>query len=184
MAERVLMSKQSTLLPLLDEASAALRSAEKGRDATRALAVQAVRALETALQDHLEGGSLRGLKNLGHNQNQLYAARIRGKPDARVRWPDEENAISKTLVLNPKGKLQVAVCRTDEQGDMFDIELRDATDEDLDAEDLENFLRTLIEILPRTVAYAGKARERYSGLRELSINTMRLLTGAAPEDIE
>jgi hypothetical protein len=161
----------------LDEVSAATKSAEKSRTGARESVVAAVRALETALQDRLDGGNLRGLKNLGHNRDPLYAARIRGKPDGRVRWPDSPNAANRTLVLTPKGKLQVAVCRTDVAGDMFDIELFDAVDEDIDVEDLENLLKTLIDIIPRTVAYADKARERYAGLRELSLNAMRLLTG-------
>jgi hypothetical protein len=139
--------------------------------------VQAVRALESALKERLDGGALRGLKNLGHNRDPLYAARIRGKTDGRVPWPNEENATAETLVLMPSGRLEIAVCKTDAQGDMFDIEMRPAEDADLRAEDLEDLLRTLIDIIPRTVAYADKARERYAGLRELSLNAMRLLTG-------
>jgi hypothetical protein len=175
--EKQELSKQSALQSLLDEVSAATKSAEKSRDGARTSVVEAVRALETALQERLDGGTLRGLKNLGHNRDPLYAARIRGKPDGRVKWPDTPMTSTDTLVLSPKGKLQVAVCRTDERGDMYDIELRDAADEDITTEDLENLLRTLIDIVPRTVAYADKARDRYAALRELSLNAMRLLTG-------
>jgi len=165
----------------LDEVSTATKNAEKSRDGTRIVVIQAVRALEAALQERLDGGSLRGLKNLGHNRDPLYAARIRGKPDSRVRWPDAPNSVSETLVLSPKGQLQVAICRTDDQGDMFDIELRDALDTDIDSEDLESFLRTMVEIVPRTVAYADKAKDRYAALRELSLNALKLLTGETVE---
>lgn len=170
-------SKEPSLQSLLDEVSAATKSAQKSRSGARTAVIEAVRALETALQERLDGGSLRGLKNLGHNRDPLYAARVRGKPDGRVRWPDTPLTSTETLVLSPKGQLQIAVCRTDERGDMYDIELRDAADEDITTEDLENFLRTLIDIVPRTVAYADKARDRYAALRELSLNAMRLLTG-------
>jgi hypothetical protein len=174
------MNKQITLEELLDEIAAATRSAEHSQDSADDV-IRAIRALERALQEKLDGNTLRGLKNLGHSRDPLYGARIRGQSDARVKWPDRENAMSEALFLSPQGILRVAACRTDEHGDMFDLEVRDAVDDDFVIEDLADFLKTLIDVGPRTVTYATKARERYAGIRELAINAMRLLTGGTHE---
>ena len=119
-----------------------------------------------------------GLKNLGLGKDPFYAARLRGKTDGKVIWPsdDEPDRKTETLVIVPDGKLQFAICRTDDEGAMFvDVELRVPTDEELRVEDLDGMLQTFAEIIPRHIAYAAKAKERYVGLRELSDKVLRLL---------
>jgi len=155
----------------------ATQQAQENRTLANGAVVQAIHAVEAALQGALAGNAIRGLRNLGHSTDPLYAARVRGKPDSRVAWPDEANDSVETLVLTVSGALRMAVCRTDGQNYMLPMVLREVRDDDIEAEDLEHLLRTLIEIIPRTVNYADRGSERYAALRQLAVDTMKLFVG-------
>jgi hypothetical protein len=137
--------------------------------AAREAVIPAIRAVEHELKRQLGDGCLRGFKNVGFGANPFYAARVRGKCDTKLLWPDESNAQATTLVLTPDGCLMMAVCMTDSDGEILPtVGVRVVLDDELRVEDLQEFLQTLAEIVPRHVANADRATERYINLRGLS----------------
>lgn len=146
----------------------ATRTLAEVRGSARTAAVRAVRALEAALRRALEGHALRGLKNLGHGSALFYAARVRAAVDSRLAWPVEADSCVEALCILPTGQLAIAQCRTDAHGACLDPTWRPATDDDLIAEDVEALTRTLAVVLPRHIAAAEQARERYDKLRALA----------------
>ena len=170
------MSSKSTPEDLMRSVSAATRQAESKRHEAREAVVPAIRAMETELIRQLDGGKLRGLKNLGIGAQPFYAARIRGKPDTKILWPDEADSYASTLVVVPSGHVVMAICETDSNGEIDPvITIRQVRPDEWRAEDLQGLLTTLRDVIPRHVEYAERAAERYAGLHELSENVLKLL---------
>jgi hypothetical protein len=164
---------------LLEQAATASRVTANERSKARDAAQEAVRRLETTLAGALDGEPLRGLRNLGSGNAPLYAARLRGDPDARLAWPNEPNAVSESLVLLPSGQLAIAECATNDRGHTLDVEIRDLFDVDIRAEDAEAFTRTLAVVLRRHIEASKKARARYTHVQHLADQIRRVLVATA-----
>jgi hypothetical protein len=151
--------------------------AEHEKTRARVSAISAVRALEHDLVRRLDGVSLRGLRNLATGEGPFfYAARVRGHTDSKLLWPDEDNAEAMTLVLMPRGQLHMAICRTEDDGYIDPlVTSKSATDDELYAEDLQAFLNTLAEVIPRHIEYSDRATKRYALMHELSEKVLQLL---------
>lgn len=168
--------KTHTLENMFDEVEKATGSVQAQRDDARDGVVSAIRAIEGELRERLSGGTLRGLKNIGTDDCRFYAGRVRGKTDAKILWPEEENATAETLVITADGELQMAICCTDANAEIIpDLATRDIHDGEFRAEDLRDLLRTLSKVLSRHTVYAERAVERYADLRELSEMVLEFL---------
>lgn len=162
---------------LLDKVRHSSTDTAEFRDDAREQAIAAIRGLEQALVESLAGEPLRGLKNLGTGSQPYYGARVRGKPEAKLLWPEEPDSEAETLVIVADGHLAMAVCRTMTSGGIDPhVEECEVEDSDLRAEDVEAMLTTMAEIITRHITSAQTARERYTKLRELSDSVLRVLT--------
>jgi len=166
---------------LLEQAAAASRATAQERSDAKAAAQDAVRRLETALTEVLEGEPLRGMRNLAGGNAPLYAARLRGDPDAKLAWPNEPDAVSESLVLLPNGQLAVAQCATDGRR-LLDVEVRDLFDTDIRAEDAEAFTRTLAVVLRRHIEASKKAQVRYARVQTFADQVRRILVTTARKE--
>jgi len=160
---------------LLDDARSAAQGLATVRDDARMAAIRAIRQLEAALLEALDGQSLRGLKNLGQGNAPIYAARVRGEPHTKLAWPTEPDSVVESLCITPSGSLVMFQCATDEHGAGLDPTSRPAADTDFRAEDIEALTRTLAGILPRHIQAAEQARERYQGIQALSARIERII---------
>ena len=98
-----------TMTQLMEKASRVSEKLAKTRDKALPEAREACRALESALQEALDGEPLRGLKNIGLNGQTLYAARIRAEhPDTKLLRPNERGSAVEFLCLDAKGQLITA----------------------------------------------------------------------------
>ncbi|UCC72016.1 MAG: hypothetical protein JSV86_16860 [Gemmatimonadota bacterium] len=148
----------------------------RSRDTVRPEAVKAVREIERALQEALEGEPLRGLRNLGGSA-MFAGARVRGKTDKKLPGPDSQKGERDFLCLNAKGQL-VIVWWEDVGDDMVEIRERPVRDDELVAGDATDLLNTVQQILPRHVEHAERARARYNKAALLAQRVQLIL---APE---
>ncbi len=160
---------------LLDDARSAVEVLTHERDGARTAATRAVRTLEAALVEALQGHALRGIKNLGQGNAPIYAARVRGEPDTKLAWPAEPDSLTESLCIAANGSLVMIQCVTDDQAHALDATSRPAQDADLLAEDVEALTRTLTTLLPRHIQAAERARERYQGIQALAERIERVL---------
>jgi hypothetical protein len=139
-------------------------------------ATRAVREVETALQEALDGEPLRGLRNLGGSAS-FYAARVRAKADKKLPGPNERKGERDWLCLSPKGELIIAWWEDVEDDE---VELRDrlATDDELRVDDVEALLKTLQWILPRHIDAAERAKARYTKAVALSTRINEIMEAA------
>lgn len=104
------------------------------RHAARGPTIEAIRKLELAVIDALGGEQLRGLpEHAAPGQPRFQAARVRGKPDARIDGRP-------VLVLVTSGRLMMASQQAD------GIECRPVTDDELVIDDLEALTRTIYAV--------------------------------------
>lgn len=143
----------------------------EARDEAFKVCFPAIRALEKALVDALDGEVLRGLPNLGAGSGGVvfYAARVRG---GRASEPLPTYAPTKrVLVLRKDGRLAIA-----RRVDLPGSEL--ARDEELLAEDLAAFCALLLAVLKRHLDVSAATEDRY---RSLTSAAARVLVMLGPE---
>jgi hypothetical protein len=160
---------------LLGQARSAGSVLAHGRSEARTAAARAIYALEQALVEALQGQALRGLKNLGQGNAPFYAARVRGEPDTKLAWPAEPESVAESLCILPGGQLAMVACATDDRAACLDPVTRPVTENDLLAEDVEALALKLATILPRHIAAAERARERYAKLHALAERVEQIL---------
>lgn len=162
------------------------RAGDAREDAWKA-SVKACRALERAVVRELDGEPLRGLANIGTAKHPFYAARVRGKPDERLPLPELDRptmpfdlpgpavAPPPVLCINPHGLLVVAgfVFRPD--GTIVDVASSPAEDEDLLAEDAEGLASCLAVVLPRHVARADGAGDKFRRFAKFAARIVEML---------
>jgi hypothetical protein len=141
---------------LIQQCGVASADLERDIDQARIAAVQVIRGIEARLVGALAGTHLRGLPNLVSTALAIrfYGARVRAHAD--VLLADE------ALVLSSSGDLQMAWCRDRLLG------TRPVRDDELRAEDLEAYVRTLLEVLPLHVRKAAKAGEKFTRIERLA----------------
>lgn len=126
----------------------------QAKDDARDSAIRAIRKIEKALSDALGAERLRGLDNIApHGCSKVFAARLRASSGKPFTLDGDRPA---TLCVNDLGCL--AKIRMDAGGVIYsDL----ATDDDLNAEDLEHFLNVLDRLLPTHIVRCREAGERY-----------------------
>lgn len=143
-------------------------------------AVAAIRALESRLLQALNGGTLRGLKNLAPGVGvPLQAARIKGS-----RWfgiddvlpPDE----SEVLVISKTGQICMArgIDLQKLSGERW--EMRPARDEDFIAQDLEPVVDAVQQALERHIVRSEKTSASYERVSYLSNRLIDAMGYTAP----
>lgn len=160
------------------EASEALGRAETARKGALAAGVAAVRALESALVAALEGGHLRGLKNLGTHSQPFAGARVHGEIDAKIPLEgvaeDAAPAYPSKLCVGADGRLvKVRYWRRLPERDprgtiMIEREIVTAMDGDLLPDDAEHLTSRLVVVLARHMELSKAAEGRYERLEALA----------------
>lgn len=126
----------------------------QAKDDARDSAIRAIRKIEKALSDALGAERLRGLDNIaphGHSP-KVFAARLRASSSKPFILEKDKPV----LCVNDLGCLSRV--RMDAAG-FVQSDL--ATDDDLNAEDLEHFLNVLDRLLPTHIERCREAGERY-----------------------
>lgn len=137
------------------------------RQRAREAAWPAIEAMLLALQKAMAWNRLRGLPNLATSTNPYRALHVRarradkGLPFPRVRGQDGWGA--EVMVLTELGALRLA--RRSEGGD---IQERNATADDVRAEDVEHLAETINDACERHLAAAERATQQYDDLRDLA----------------
>jgi hypothetical protein len=129
------------------------------REEARERAVSAIRAVESALVEALQGEHLRGLPNLGTAERRFYGVRVRSSDEnagESVRY--EERAVQ-TLIVAKDGQLAFARARAPDGED--GLVVVPARDEDLLAEDLEHVLRTVARVAAQHGVAVGRSTDRF-----------------------
>jgi hypothetical protein len=141
------------------------------REGAREKAVQAIRALEHALVEALDGENLKGLREIGAG---YQAARVRGQdPFEELPEPKPfESQGREVLVVTSSGTLAMArSCRAFRQG----AAERVAEDADLLIEDVQDLGRLFELILGEHIERARKSAETFSRLELLAIQVSEAL---------
>jgi len=142
-----------------DQINQSSREVAQTRDDLRPKAVAAVREIEAALLEALNGEPLRGLRNLGGSA-MFVAARVRGKPNKKLPGPNAQKGERDWLCLNAKGQLVIAWWE-DVNDDEVEIRERPVRDDELIASDVEDLLTTIQYVLPQHIERAVRAKARY-----------------------
>jgi hypothetical protein len=139
------------------------------REGAREKAAQAIRALEHALVEALDGESLKGLREIGVG---YQAARVRGKdpfeelPEPKPFEPEGREV----LVVTPSGTLAMVKRYRIGWGNE-----RAAEDQDLLIEDVADLGRLFERILAEHIERARKSAETFSRLELLAIQVSEAL---------
>jgi hypothetical protein len=123
------------------------------REGAREAAVSAIRAVEGALVEALQGEHLRGLPNLGTSDRRFYGLRVRSSDENA----GEQLFSERVLVLTKEGRLALAHWVLDGMS----LDVKDARDEDLLAEDLEHVLRTTARAAAAHGIAIGRTTDRF-----------------------
>ena len=154
-----------TLAKLLEQTRDGGELLREAREKARPACIAAVRKLEAALVEALDGEKLKGLPKLDETERaRFYAARARGK---RI---DERLTDKEVLVVAQDGRLHMASVRPEVSGAFLGspVESRPAADDELLAEDVEDVARAVEEVLGRHLALIAKSAERYERLADLA----------------
>jgi hypothetical protein len=164
---------------LLSEAQTATAAAQAARVEGLPDVVRAVRAVEKALCEALDGEPLRALKNIGNAGVTLYGARVRTDADTKIpHWNDRGSAVE-YLCLDARGQL-VTVYWIEMEGEdsgesEWELQSKSMPDEYIRVDDIHALTATLVEILPRHVKSARKNGGRYRALQSLAIRVRDVL---------
>lgn len=138
------------------------------RETARMDAVKAIRELEDRLAEALGGERLRGLPNLHFDSSKTFNA-------ARLRGAKETPVIGATLCLTSDGIVCMVTPDNHEELTATPVE-----DKDLQAEDLEHFVRLLGQVIPQHIQMCDKSSTRYEGISGLAARVKRCLATPSP----
>ncbi len=158
---------------MFNRISKSARTVSEARERALPEAVKAVREMENALQEALDGEPLRGLRNLGGSAS-FYAARVRAKPDKKLPTPNEAKGERDFLCLDHTGKLVIAWW-DDVENNSVELQDRPAGDDDIRIGDVEDMLRALDWALPRHLEASARTARRYENITELSAQVQQLM---------
>ena len=165
------------LMQLLIDAQRASADAGEARQQALPAVVEACRTLERALQEALGGEPLRGLKNIGTLGEKLYAARIRACADNKLPSPNDKGGYQQYLCVSAKGELVMAFWAEDDG--VIWLTTEPALDEGLRIDDIDAFVRTLREVLPRHIKAARSTGGRYMSMQRLAHRIRDVTKGEA-----
>src|SRR5580704_11578514 len=167
---------QGVLTELLVAAMARIPEAQErvaiARGDARERAILAIRAIEGALLEALEGEHLRGLLNLGDRVEKFHGVRVRhGDAKATLSLTSDE----RPLVLGKEGLLVFARWAYGGEGRRDRIEIEAAQDDELLVEDLESMIRTVRAVVEGHVAALGRTSDKFRqivGLADLVLEQL------------
>jgi hypothetical protein len=145
---------------LLEDTAAASAALRLTRERTRVSAVAAIRRLERALVEALDGETLKGLREIAPGYS---AARVRGSDDSLPEPKTFEAYGRSVLVVDATGDLVMATRRR-----VGGVCVRRATDEDLLLEDVESVARVFTRVLTEHVERARRSAEKFDALDVLA----------------
>lgn len=165
------MTEVTGLPKLIEDAGRASDDLRATRARAREDAIRAIRSMERALVEALAGETLKGLREVVPG---YYAARVRSAGRVGVAAPYEplpeprpgDGSGREVLVVNAHGCLEMArSTRAFGRGVALS---RDATDDDLLVEDVENLARLYAELLGEHVERARRSAERFGRLNAIA----------------
>lgn len=162
------MNAMPKLFERVSDASGQLRAV---REDAREKAVRAIRALERALVDALDGELLKGLREI---RPGYQAARVRGKdPFEELPQPKPfENEGREVLVLESNGHLCMSCAGRNLR---HSVVSRLADDADLLVEDVENLGRLYERILAEHIERARRSAETFDRYAALAAQVSEVL---------
>ena len=162
---------------LLETVKNSSESLNSIRSMSRANAVASVRELETYVVDALCGERLKGLPNLMRGWKPFFAARLRGNIDNQLPLEKHETSGRPVIVIDDTGMLMLV--RRSRCGG---VESEVAQDEDLIAEDVQEYISKMGSILHTHIAICRRGIEKYSLFNRLANGLRRLLLVSLTSD--